>query len=112
MWVGWFFVVLGVVGYFVGDLWTPLWTFTMGESVAYLAVGVVVLAGVYWGKTKALFDLLLIAVGMLALFFAGYGWFIEESNFRNLANLELVDNIVHTVVGLWAFWIVWKKGRR
>lgn len=111
LWVGWFFVALGVVGYFVGDLWMPLWGFGMGENLAHLVVGLVVLMAAYWARTKAVIDWLIIAVGVLALFFAGYGWFVE-SNFRGLADLEQIDNIVHLIVGLWALWIVWGRGKR
>jgi len=111
LWIGWFLVLLGVVGYFIGDLWLPVWGFSGSENLAHIVVGVVMLAAAYWARTRALFDWLVVAVGVLALFFAGYGWFVD-ANFRGLANLEQLDNIVHLVIGLWALWVVWGRKKR
>ena len=112
LWIGWFLVLVGVIGYFVGDLWMPLWGFGEGENLAHIVVGVVMLAAAYWAKTRALVNWLIIAVGVLALFFAGYGWFVPGGDFRGLANLEQLDNIVHLIIGLWALWVVWGRRKR
>lgn len=106
--VGWVLVVLAVFGYASGSLFSPTWSLDSSENVAHLIVGVVLLAASYWAKDNNLIKWLTVLVGLSGLFFAYYGWFIDP-NFRGLANLDTVDNLVHVVVGIWALAIVWGK---
>ena len=66
------------------------------------------LAAAYWAKSKDLMKWLTILVGVVALYFSVYGWFVGD-NYYGLGSLEQLDNVLHLVVGLWAFWAVWGK---
>ncbi len=100
--------MLGLVGYFVGAAWSPIWNFSYGENIAHIVLGVVMLAVVYWSKDANLMKWLTVLVGVVALYFAVYG-FAVSSNYYNLGSLETLDNVAHLVIGVWGLWIVWGK---
>lgn len=105
-------VLLSLVG-FAGVLTpetTPFFWLDNGENIAHLVLGVVALAAVYLpGLNRVLAPLyrpIVILVGLLALFFAVYGFVVADSPVPNtfgVANLENPsDNLLHLVVGVWA----------
>ena len=108
-------LVLGLVG-FLGILnqnTVPFFWLDNGENIGHTALGVVALAAVFIpGLNKALepfYKWIVIAVGIIALFFGLYGFLVagstENFNTFGVANLENpADSILHLVVGLWALW--------
>ncbi|MGH2358747.1 MAG: hypothetical protein ACRDGJ_12205 [Candidatus Limnocylindria bacterium] len=106
-------LLLGIVGYIgvFNETSTPWFWLDSGENLAHTVLGVVALAAVYVpGLNTALapyYRAIVILVGVIALFFAVYG-FIQsgaaEPNTFGLANLENpADNILHLVVAIAAF---------
>ncbi len=107
-------VVLAVIG-FLGVLTqssTPVFWLDTGENVAHLVLGVVALAAVFVpGLNSALapfYKALVVAVGVVALFFGLYGFVVAGApapNTFGLANLENpADNVLHLLVGVWALY--------
>jgi hypothetical protein len=111
-------LLLGIVGYLgiFNKESTPWFWLDPGENLAHTVLGLVALAAVLVpGLNDALrpfYRWIVILVGVLALFFAVYG-FIQagssEPNTFGVANLENPsDNILHLVVGIVAlvaaFW--------
>ena len=107
-------LLLGIVGLVLpgGQLLGNSWYLTTGENVAHLVLGGVALAAVFVpGLTSALapyYKYIVLLVGVVALFFGLYGFLVASVpplNTFGLANLENpYDNILHLVVGAWAFW--------
>lgn len=111
-------LLLGIVGYLgvFNEESTPWFWLDPGENLAHTVLGIVALAAVLVpGLSDALrpfYRWIVILVGVLALFFAVYG-FIQagaaEPNTFGVANLENPsDNLLHLVVGIVAlaaaFW--------
>jgi hypothetical protein len=106
-------LLLGIVGYLgiFTEATTPWFVLTTGENVAHTVLGVVALAAVFVpGLNSALapyYRPVVILVGLIALFFAVYGFVVSGNpspNTFGLANLENpADNILHIVVAAWAF---------
>ena len=106
-WGGWILVLVGILGFFLigptadKSIFGDTWWFDNGENWAHLILGLVALGASMWldaGMQKPL----VMAVGVLALFFAIYNFF--STSFLG-ANLESpADLILHLVVGIWALW--------
>ena len=106
-------LLLGIIGYLnvFNRESTPFFWLDAGENLAHTVLGVVALAAVFVpGLNDALAPLyrwIVILVGVLALFFAVYGFLqagAPEPNTFGVANLENpADNILHLVVAIWAF---------
>jgi hypothetical protein len=107
---GFVLLLLGIVGYLnvFSEASTPWFWLDGGENLAHTVLGLVALAAVFVpGLNTALapYDRIIVGlVGVLALFFAAYG-FIQagaaEPNTFGVANLENPsDNILHLVVGI------------
>lgn len=110
-------VLLGILGMFLlgptedASLLGAFFWLDGGENVAHLVLGVVALAAVFVpGLNSALapyYKAIVILVGIIAIFFGVYGFLVSgssEPNTFGLANLENPsDNILHLVVGIWAF---------
>ena len=105
-------LLLGVVGYL--NIFTkaafPQFYLTPGENVAHVALGIIALAAVFVpGLNAALapyYRWIVLLVGVIALFFGLYGFVVANNpdpNTFGVANLEIVDNIIHLVVAAWAF---------
>ena len=109
-------LLLGVLGFFI--LNSPSLSFfwlDKSENVAHTALGLVALAAVYVPglneMLKPYYRWIVILVGLIALFFAAYGFLQTscatctgtETNTFGLTNLELGDNLLHLVVAAWAF---------
>jgi uncharacterized membrane protein HdeD (DUF308 family) len=103
-------LLLGIVGYLgiFSEESTPWFWLDPGENLAHTVLGIVALAAVYVpGLNDALrpyYRWIVILVGVIALFFAVYG-FIQagaaEPNTFGVANLENPsDNLLHLVVGI------------
>jgi hypothetical protein len=113
-------LVLGIVGYlnvFTKSSTDWFWL-DGGENLAHTVLGAVALAAVFVpGLNTALapyYRAIVILVGVIALFFAAYG-FIQagaaEPNTFGVANLENPsDNLLHLVVAIWAFASAWAPG--
>jgi len=105
-------LLLGMVG-FLGIFTSSVFYLTTGENVAHVGLGVVALAAVFVpGLNTALepyYRWMVILVGVIALFFGVYGFLMPTGNppttlnTFGLANLEIVDNLIHLVVAAWAF---------
>jgi hypothetical protein len=109
-------LLLGIVG-FLGiftESAVPAFWLDSGENVAHVALGLVALAIVFVPGLNTAFApyyrWVVILVGIIALFFAIYGFVVSgaaEPNTFGLANLENPsDNLLHLVVAAWAFWSV------
>jgi len=103
-------LLLGIVGYLgiFNQESTPWFWLDAGENLAHTVLGVVALAAVLVpGLNTALrpyYRPIVILVGLIALFFAVYGFLqagSPEPNTFGVSNLENPsDNILHLVVGL------------
>ena len=110
-------LLLGIVGYLgiFSKTNTPWFWLDSGENLAHTFLGVVALAAVYVpGLSSALrpyYRGIVALVGILALFFAAYGFLqagAAEPNTFGVANLESpADDILHLVVGIVALVAAW-----
>jgi predicted anti-sigma-YlaC factor YlaD len=109
-------LLLGIVGYLgvFNDQSSAFWL-DSGENVAHTFLGIVALAAVFVpGLNTALrpyYRAIVALVGVLALFFAVYGFLNAsgaEPNTFGVANLENPsDNLLHLVVGIVALVAAW-----
>ena len=114
-------LLLGIVGYLhvFSESSTPWFWLDSGESLAHTVLGVVALAAVFVpGLNTALapyYRWIVILVGLIALFFAVYGFLqagAAEPNTFGVANLENPsDNLLHLVVAIAAFAAAWAPSR-
>ena len=114
-------LLLGIVGYLnvFTESATPAFWLDSGENLAHTVLGVVALAAVFVpGLNTALapyYRLIVGLVGVIALFFAVYGFLQPAGTGANpntfgVSNLEgPADNLLHLVVGIAAFAAVWMK---
>ena len=111
-------LALGLLGYATGGnatagpLGTTLWL-TDGENIAHVVLGVVALIAAYALGASARKGLTII-VGLVALYFGVVGFTLGPTSFPGLnysgvANLETLDNLIHIVVAVWAFWAASRK---
>lgn len=105
-------VAIGVLGFgFIGpspqdSIFGSAWTFTVGENWTHLILGVVALGAAFVLKSTSHQRLLVNIVGVVALLFGLLGFFLP-SDYPNFlgANLENpMDNLLHIIVAIWAFW--------
>jgi hypothetical protein len=104
-------LLLGIVGYLnvFATVRSSFWL-DSGENLAHTVLGAVALAAVFVpGLNTALapyYRWIVYLVGIIALFFAAYGFLNAGAAVPNtfgVANLENPsDNILHLVVGIWA----------
>jgi hypothetical protein len=114
-------LLLGIVGYLniFTESGTPWFWLDSGENLAHTVLGVVALAAVFVpGLNTALapyYRAIVILVGLIALFFAVYGFLqagAPEPNTFGVANLENPsDNLLHLVVAIAAFAAAWAPSR-
>ena len=105
-------LILGIVG-FLNIFVSQTFYLTTAENVAHLGVGVIALAAVFLPGLKDVlaphYRSLVIAVGLIALFFGVYGFLLPGGsppttlNTFGVANLEFIDNVIHILVAAWAF---------
>jgi hypothetical protein len=110
-------LLLGLVGYagIFSKENTPWFWLDDGENLAHTFLGVVALAAVYVPGLKSLlkpyYRGIVGLVGVIALFFAGYGFLQAsgvEPNTFGVSNLENPsDNVLHLVVGIVAVAAAW-----
>lgn len=104
-WGGVILILLGIYGFFDKD--AGAWYFDNGENWAHLVLGIVAVVAARSLSESAQRSLTLI-VGVVAILFAIWGFFLRDvaaPNFYGLANLENpLDNLLHLVVGIWALW--------
>jgi hypothetical protein len=85
------------------------------ENVAHTGLGIIAIAAAYVIKDANLQRWLVVAVGVLALFFTLYGFAVAANaspNTFGIANLESpADDILHLVVGVWALAAAFLGGR-
>jgi len=114
-------LLLGIVGYLnvFSESATPFFWLDSGENLAHTVLGIVALAAVFVpGLNSALapyYRPIVILVGLIALFFAVYGFLqagAAEPNTFGVANLENPsDNLLHLVVAIAAFAAAWMPSR-
>jgi hypothetical protein len=110
-------LLLGLVGYagIFSKESTPWFWLDDGENLAHTFLGIVALAAVYVpGLNSALkpyYRGIVALVGVIALFFAGYGLLQAsgaDPNTFGVSNLENPsDNVLHLVVGIVALAAAW-----
>jgi hypothetical protein len=110
-------LLLGIVGYLgvFTEPNTPGFWLDSGENLAHTFLGIVALAAVFVpGLNTALkpyYRAIVALVGVIALFFAVYGFLNAsgaEPNTFGVANLENpADNLLHLVVGIVALVAAW-----
>lgn len=94
--------VLGFVGFKIGE---TLY-FDAAENWAHLILGVVALAAYYYAGASAQKTLALV-FGVVALYFGVHGFLLQSNtapNYYEVTNLEMLDNVIHVVVGVWGLW--------
>lgn len=106
-------LALGVIGYLGVFGETSFLWLTNGENVAHTFLGIVALAAVFVpGLNKALEPLyrpIVMLVGVIALFFAVYGFYVGFTGVPPLNTFDVAhlnnpaDNLIHTVVAVWAY---------
>lgn len=108
-------LVLGIVGFIEGNsrlLGNALW-FDNGENYAHTILGIVAIVAAY-ALGKSAQRTLVGIVGVVALVAGVWGFLVSgrpEPNFFG-ANLENpIDNLLHIVVGGWAFWAMRAESR-
>jgi len=112
-------LLLGIVGYLnvFTESSTPDFWLDSGENLAHTVLGVVALAAVFVpGLNTALapyYRAIVGLVGVIALFFAVYGFLQADAAVPNtfgVANLENpADNVLHLVVGIAAIVAIYLK---
>jgi uncharacterized membrane protein HdeD (DUF308 family) len=110
-------LLLGLVGYagIFSKESTPSFWLDNGENLAHTFLGIVALAAVYVpglnSVLKPYYRGIVALVGVIALFFAGYGFLQAsgaEPNTFGVSNLENPsDNVLHVVVGIVALAAAW-----
>jgi len=111
-------LLLGLIGFFALNNATssPAFWLDNGENFAHVGLGVIALAIVFVPGLNTMFEpyyrWIVILLGIVALFFAVYGFVVSGNpapNTFGLANLENpADNILHLVVGAWALYAAWR----
>jgi hypothetical protein len=107
--------IIGFLGVFTQSSFPAFWLDT-GENVAHTALGIIALAIVFIPGLNTAFApyyrWIVILLGIVALFFAVYGFAVgssAEPNTFGISNLESPsDDILHLVVGLWALYAAWR----
>jgi hypothetical protein len=105
-------LLLGIVG-FLNIFTMSYFYLTGGENFAHVGLGLIALAAVYLPGLNSMlapyYKWIVVLVGLIALFFGVYGFILPAGNppttlnTFGLANLEIVDNLIHLVVAAWAF---------
>ncbi|MDO8555748.1 MAG: hypothetical protein Q7R96_01065 [Nanoarchaeota archaeon] len=103
-WGGWILVILGLLGFFLigpgtDALFGATWWFDNLENWAHLILGIVALVLVYLVKHDGLNKWVTIIVGLAAIAATITGFM--NGTFLG-AGMEMLDNILHLVVGIWA----------
>jgi hypothetical protein len=117
-WGGAVLLLLGVVGFLgvFSEKAFPAFYLDNGENVAHTFLGIVALAIVFVPGLNSMFApyyrWIVILLGIVALFFAVYGFYVGSTpapNTFGLANLESPsDDILHLVVAAWALYAAWR----
>jgi len=111
-------LLLGLIGLFAlnSATATPAFYLDNGENVAHIGLGLIALAIVFVPGLNSTFApyyrWIVILLGIVALFFAVYGFYVGGNTAPNtfgLSNLESpLDDILHLVVGAWALYAAWR----
>ena len=105
-------VLLGVIGFMKPDFAGDFLNFDGPENWSHLVLGVVAisLAPLAIGELK---KWVVVLVGLVALVFGILGFMVSGNpapNFYGVTNFENpADNVLHVVVGLWAFFAAFNK---
>ena len=105
-------LLLGIVGFLLPDLLGSTLYFDQSENIAHTVLGVValVLAPLALGDLK---KWIVVLVGLIALYFGVAGFLVSENpapNWYGVTNLEMLDNVLHLVIGVWALVAAFGKG--
>jgi hypothetical protein len=109
-------LALGLVGFAgVFSQMNSFFYLDNAENVAHTGLGIIAIAASYLLRDANLQKWLVVAVGVIALFFTVYGFAVAGSaspNTFGIANLESpADDILHLVVGVWALAAAFLGGR-
>lgn len=104
-------LILGIVGYILPDVGGDLLWFDGTENIAHVVLGIVALA-LSALPLGPLAKWIVAAVGLGALYFGVAGFLIAGQvapNWYGIVNLEIGDNVVHLVIGVWALYAAFNK---
>lgn len=109
-------LALGIVGFLgIFSDTTSAFYLDQGENIAHTGLGIIAIAAAFLIREPDLQKWLVAAVGVIALFFAVYGFMVAGNtppNTFGISNLESpADDVLHLVVGIWALAAVWLPGR-
>ena len=105
-------LLLGIVGYLIPNLLGSTLYFDNAENVAHTVLGIVALILAAVPMAGMLKKWIVILVGLVALYFGVMGFVVSGNpapNYYGITNLELLDNIVHLAVAVWAFAAAFSK---
>ena len=100
--------MVGIIGPTAADsIFGDAWWFDDLENWPHLILGVVALAALY-AVPSSMHKNLVLLVGVVALFFAVWGFVVSEDFYGAMLESPL-DNLLHLVVGAWGVWAATKK---
>ena len=107
-------VILGIVGFILPQIGGDYLWFDGAENWAHLILGIVAILLAQYGPANSHKPIAVI-VGIVALYFALAGFLVAgrpAPNWYGVTNLENpLDNLVHLIVGIWALWASFGKGK-
>ncbi|MEK7192546.1 MAG: hypothetical protein AAB682_00210 [Patescibacteria group bacterium] len=114
------FLCLGILGYFtggndrVGPFGSIFWL-TTGENIVHAVLGIVAIIASYFFLAIPR-KWLTVIIGLIALYFGLIGFSLSGTNvpalnYRGVANLEFLDNLIHLGLASVAFWAASKKDK-
>lgn len=117
LWGGTILIVVGILGFIPGiigptpqeSLFGSFWWFDNGENWAHLIIGVVGVIAAY-ALDMRLRRYLVLALGVIAIFFGIYSIFTNAFLGANLENPA--DTILHLAIGVWALLAGMRKEER
>ncbi len=106
-------LIVGALGFFfLNNPANSFFWLDSSENAAHIALGIAGLAAVYVPRLndalRPHYRWLVIVAGVIALFFASYGFLLPQGspaspNAFGLANLELGDTVLNLLLATWAF---------
>lgn len=106
-------ILLAIVGFLAPNIGGAALYFDSAENWAHLVLGIValVLAPMAIGDLK---KWVVVIVGLVALYFGIAGFMVAGNaapNWYGITNLEMIDNVLHLVVGVWALAAAFMGGK-
>lgn len=107
-------IIVAVVGFLIPRIGGDYLWFDAAENWAHLVLGVVAVLIAKYAPVNSHKPIAAV-VGVVALYFAIAGFLVagrSTPNWYGVAHLENpLDNLVHLVIGIWALWASFGKGK-